>query len=595
MQRNDYQDALNELRLSSKFCEEMEKKLSAQVTEDDEYTDEVTHVEVVPQRNYRKLALAAAFVLAVCGAGGGALYMNREAFLDSSGTERTIYDEKEFTFPFGSVELHGTVFNYNCQGVITGGTTVADQEMGGELQALFASAEFREMEPNIVNSNFDGERISFNTQDFYADFYDDGLIVIEEYGEASSVNNVFSDTGCQQKYYKIDPAVFRKMKQILYKYEKFGIIDALGINAEIYDADITMGTRDNKLTDREAMMLAAAVNSINWKYSDTPPDTVSNENINIRFTYEAVSYDITFYSNGNAAVRTTRGSKTTTEFFSMADNPDGFIELKTCVDNGAPCESPFKYEKTETASANIYDTYRKQLGIYESNNNGYIIKDEDFKTLVDMLNGFNWRRSVGYNSVFSNDIAIATRSQRLSISSGGVCDYYNYEEPVEIGEYGIVRYYIDEDEYTELVNWLTSLGSKAADPNELAESSIDRLLSGESVNLRYAKYWSEGKTVDLFSSNGAQEISDALKSLDWKLTDEFLPCSSNCYELCCSNSGYSTLILSRDGLMVDQELMISFKCEEPEKYIEVIDKLFSKNETINRKYHELLPDDGSDS
>ena len=42
MQRNDYQDALNELRLSSKFCEEMEKKLSAQVTEDDEYTDEVT-------------------------------------------------------------------------------------------------------------------------------------------------------------------------------------------------------------------------------------------------------------------------------------------------------------------------------------------------------------------------------------------------------------------------------------------------------------------------------------------------------------------------------------------------------------------------
>ena len=47
--------------------------------------------------------------------------------------------------------------------------------------------------------------------------------------------------------------------------------------------------------------------------------------------------------------------------------------------------------------------------------------------------------------------------------------------------------------------------------------------------------------------------------------------------------------------MVDQELMISFKCEEPEKYIEVIDKLFSKNETINKKYHDLLPDDGSDS
>ncbi|WP_019679164.1 hypothetical protein [Ruminococcus flavefaciens] len=73
MQRRDYQDALNELRLRSSFCEEMEKKLKASSVSD-EYTDEVTHVEVVPQRSFKKTAVAVAAALVICGVGGGAVY-----------------------------------------------------------------------------------------------------------------------------------------------------------------------------------------------------------------------------------------------------------------------------------------------------------------------------------------------------------------------------------------------------------------------------------------------------------------------------------------------------------------------------------------
>ena len=597
MQRNDYQDALNELRLSSKFCEEMEKKLSAQVTEDDEYTDEVTHVEVVPQRNYRKLALAAAFVLAIGGAGGGALYMNRDAFLDSSGTERTIYDEKTFSFPFGSVDLHGTVFNYSCQGVLSGGTTVADQEMGGELQGLFASTEFREMEPNIVSSDFDGERISFSTSDYYADFYGDGLIVVEDMSQATAVYSAFGDTIYQdtKKYYKMDPEVFQKMKQILYKNEKLGIIDAMGVNADIYNADIIMETRNDKLTSREAIQLAVTVNCIQWNKKKKPVDTAGAESITIKFTKEAAKYELIFYSNGNAVVNTTKGSKTDTAYYSIGDNPNGYIEIKSCVDNGSPCSSPFKYEKEETACASIFETYYGAIDFPESNNNSCILKDGDFTKLIDMFEDFNWRRSVGYDPVISCDIYIATTSQRLTISSGGVCTYYDYNDTsAEMGEYGLIRYYIDEAEYNALRNWLLSIGDYAKNANELAESSINRSLGGQGVNLRYVRYQSEGQTAELFSSKGAQELKSALMELDWKLTDEYLPCRSNCYEVY-SSGYYPPLILSRDGLMIDDELMISYKCEEPEKYIEIIDELFSKNETINEKYQKLLPDDKSDS
>ena len=70
MSGKDYKDALNELRLGSSFCEEMEKKLSGEIAEADEYTDEVTHVDVVPERRHKGLAIAAAAVLLIGGGGG---------------------------------------------------------------------------------------------------------------------------------------------------------------------------------------------------------------------------------------------------------------------------------------------------------------------------------------------------------------------------------------------------------------------------------------------------------------------------------------------------------------------------------------------
>ena len=94
MQRDDYKDALNELQLSSKFCEEMEQKLAeSKQTTEDEYEDVVTHVDVIKPKRFRGFAMAAAFVICAGVIGGGAYYRYGERSGIEPNGEHMIYDD----------------------------------------------------------------------------------------------------------------------------------------------------------------------------------------------------------------------------------------------------------------------------------------------------------------------------------------------------------------------------------------------------------------------------------------------------------------------------------------------------------------------
>ncbi|EWM54946.1 hypothetical protein [Ruminococcus flavefaciens] len=615
MQRRDYQDALNELRLRSSFCEEMEKKLKASSVSD-EYTDEVTHVEVVPQRSFKKTAVAVAAALVICGVGGGAVYrfggdIKKEFSNEEDETigEGYNYDYYAFNFPFGRVELHGTMFNYIPSGLHSyNSTTVSNEEEGRKLFELFSNTNFEKLivvDDDTLTNLYQCEGITFEYDGGRVTFYDNGIVSAMEmrevffestegseggevpddnditvyysgngsvvrYGSDEKIENY--ESGCE--YYRISVTAYRKMRDIIFGINSIGSVDVFGIVTEFSGAEFSTPENSGTITNGQATYIADMLRMYKPVKTEMKAPSADREHIDISMDCIDDKYKLEIYPNGFTRVTSydDSGNEIVNHFKIESDV---YSYLKDVLRDGKKCDVPF-----DTLDGNCIVT---TLEMHELKNNAYLFSDSEKEKLEKMLIDMDWRECM-YGGLYSIDIMtspiyIITDNVDITLYSDGkvVCDIIDQN-----GNDNLSTYKVGTDDFVKLKEFVSEQNDNQASSDVIADIMVKRWLSADKIQVAYNKYRDGTIKTNYHLSDKVKELTDALISCDWEVGDSFWVMEGGYYEVC-SNSTPESMYITRDGSISVVNLgMLSFKCSTPEKYLPLLDEIFKDDEDYQK-------------
>lgn len=630
MQRKDYQDALNELRLSSKFCEEMEKKLSEAASESDEYIDEVTHVDVVPQRSFKKTAIAAAVTLAICGIGGGTLYTYKDDVKEAFGNTESdtgAYETYTYNFPFGSIDLRGSIFNYYpYYSVASGGATiVTDIEKAKKLSELFADVTFEKVDVNEEGygdlSYHVGDMISTHDSksERYIDFYEDGYIRIQKYADGVQYSVVSPDdvsgnvditvdsfvfddgtadysepTYLYDEYYKMPIETFRSMRSIIFGSDTSGSVNVFGYSTEFSGAEFKTPFSEGTISAVQAHYITDIIRAATWEKPMQDHSSEECDVITITSDHSDSRYNIRFCSNGIAYITFLNEDGSVIKDSTYRYGKQYYNDILEILDDGKKCYCPLKYEPSEKAGIMI-NTYSRSSDNNSYSSNSYFVSGEKYKELMDKLESMNWIQAVSSypdHSTFDG-IYIDTGTKFLSIDSNGKCELYNTASGTHLTSN---TYFVESDDYLELVNWAKELESHPDDGNDLAHLAVEKIfgsLNDKGIGISYSSSMTSNinDMVDIYTTDLVDELYETLSEIEWEAAEPQDLLSEAMYYITGSN-GSSFITLTRSGIMADMLTERFYKCSEPEKYNEIIDEMFrlKNNPTVQKKYEALLPD-----
>lgn len=456
MYRKDYQNALNELRLSSSFCEEMEKKLSASPSDEDYYEDAVSHVEVVKKRSPKKFAAIAAAAAIIGTAGGGALLnisdnIKKDPFADSGiyETETTTAESSSnstvFDFPFASIDLSkftcGYFKEFNCLSYASSGS------VSEELCSLLKSFEMTKTEyPRIRYSNTDyisfmssypeasGINLYIDENDYlevvlsgyyynnnsnntvmYADVNGDGGITLKG-GEVSVDSDPADNDGDsgEEKHYELDPnsltteyyylgsGAFNKVKELLYGNDKFTDLDFLGVSGDLITATFDMKTRDGMFTASEAYNVATILNQTLWHHEDNKnaiPE--SEETFTIHVEDENKKCSICMSEKGNAVItcENTKGNESSFTSARYSFDPEIYTKINKILKQAE------KLTEECPLGDDIWDYDHAMIckKDYSQKSRPFYIEGENLKELITVFKDMTWQhvRSSEQNVVYT--------------------------------------------------------------------------------------------------------------------------------------------------------------------------------------------------
>ena len=243
MQRGDYKNALNELQLSSKFCEKMEKMLTeCKRSDEDEYEDVVTHVDVVKPRRFRGLATAAAFVIAAGAVGGGAIYKYNEKCNTVPDSQHMIYDDYYCHFPFATLPLHDAVFIVNDRAIES--TVIAFDSIAKKLYNFFENAEWTDV--SFQKSQYNAyyyQGISFTINNYSINITSDNTVnVVKSIYKDSEGNPMPDDTSYvpENGYVDYEYYAYSLPEGSYNELLKLLLEDRISVNADIGDFNIRL-------------------------------------------------------------------------------------------------------------------------------------------------------------------------------------------------------------------------------------------------------------------------------------------------------------------------------------------------------------------
>jgi len=478
MQRDDYKNALNELQLSSKFCEKMEKKLSdvENAPAEEEYEDVVTHVDVIKHRSYRGLAAAAAFVIAAGAAGGGMYYKYSSRNASTSEETPLIYEDYNIKLPFDVVTLHDNVFNVNDRAIST--TVVGYEKTAKKLYNYLKGVEWTELEaitrPVIIHQG-----ISFDGNNSFINIKQDDTAVVTDYSE----NEYYAEGILYTKYkvYQLTEGTYAGILSILLEDFQDTNVDFCGVKANAINAAFHSEGADGVVSQIQAYSLAYTLNSnTKWKEDpDAEEPSADEQHIDFEFVSNKDTYYVDLYGNGTAYIR--KNDEAETKYsYSLSTFDSVKSILKEEVSWSTSC--PIDFEKENAVIIQNKDGEEK----------AYLVEFEDFNKLASMVEDFSWREegyfidslSSGYpdmhelkdSALFGDDDA----KNYIQICIGDSSAIFSDNQKVTHSYFPTI-YSIDEKDLASLKQFVENDLDNTLNDDELADYFIDKIFNATNI------------------------------------------------------------------------------------------------------------------
>lgn len=624
MSSKDYKNALNDIRLSSDFCAKMEKQLLKSNFDDDDYEEVENHVEVIENKGFKKY-LAAAAVIAVIGAVGGGGYMNLRGGLGSDaqyGVESEVEEvssetknsDSVFDFPFASIELKGATFilqEINYSSIHSEVPVVASYDMAAQLIEVFSQVNWNESKSvtytvNIpddkddddnfeadelltaINASLNGENITFNyvyNEDYYyVHMYESGMI------------NVYirsTDNGLEKELgYNMTSEQYKEIRTIIFGKEENKAFFA-GINADLSGIRYAINGQSGTVTDEQAKYLAKCLKEMSdTLLSEGHKERPANEEpISLFIKDDAYDCRVDFYSTGEAFNKKMINSTNEITERAYMFNPVVYSDIKNILAglDDIPCPVDV---------ADMDGTLLKCT--FDNKYNVYALDKEQLKQLQSLLENCNWKPELytaaimnssafAETSFYNNSIVLKNKEQFLFIYSGGLAIYSDKN-----GTASSMPDIYHIDGIDQLISETKAMNSKMTplNTNELINRELDICLSGDiaEVNIRGTNYpyTESGRKIP---TARLREVFEGLEweEMEFKEYDEESDPYSDLYSQYDDEDGtelklyvinetsiYKVFYINSLGTYTNQETGRGYRCTEPEKVAERLDKLYEE-------------------
>lgn len=532
MRRDDYKDALNELQLSSKFCEEIEKKLaeSKQINED-EYEDVVTHVDVVKPKRHRGLAAAAAFVICAGAVGGGAYYRYNSTSNTLPKGEQMVYNDYYCHFPFATLPIHDAVFYVKDREIAA--TVIAYESIAKKLHNFFENTEWTEI-PSEQNglSIYNTVGISFSVEKYSITIMSNDTVKVCKVRYFDSDGNDMG-TDCEYtplngsvKYenyeYALPEGSYTRLIALLLENRMDQYTECGIINASFKDAAYHTPKSDGNVSELQAYSVSELFGTTPWKEAtdeieeapDEDPITLDVQNDKARYKLRLYKDSVLYISK----ISLDSGEEIKKTY--TCDDLTVYNRLKSVLSdlgNGRwidVCPIDFKYEDAVV--------FRKENGIEKA----YLVNFGMYNELADMLETFEWcfwgdiyileMGDDGYYTYGLDGEKLAESDDYFKIVIGDQLILVNDNNNVNIKS--SYRYSISVNDYSTLRSFVNNITGRSMEGDELVDWFINNTVNNENGiyykknNAEYIENYKQRKVNDI------SEIRNNLMSFEWTKT-----------------------------------------------------------------------------
>ncbi len=596
MRGEDYKDALNELTLSESFCKKMERKLlDAEFTED-EYFDEVVHVDVVRKRSRKSFAAAAALILALGAGGVGTASLFRDRFKNELSAEEDVDTDDEeigmkdndeeiyqYAFPFGSVDFRDVAFSfsYNTDHSSFPTTIPVSAKQAEMIKELFSDVEWELYEPkeNIYDLECCKESIGFSTvnRKFNITFWADGNVetIVNGY-ENGSMN-------CSIYYYMISPEKYKVLKDMIFGDLKLGHLESFGIDENLEGARYSIYDKSGTLSSEQAYDISRVINTeTEWTLlGENAAVPEEDPDMSIEFRSQGNRIELDIYGSQKLLVVSKisdRGLLLKREIYEGDKDFRSPIEKVLC--GSVACECPLDYEDADHA---LVEYYNGEKWI------GYNIDREQLDGLLNDMRGMNWKEL--YNVRWQLKNYKPDMEKAIIIRAGDICTvmYSNGELSYRKGvEYDIYSF----DGYDYIEEQIKSLPDAAVSDSDFVDLLIDNIFEGSDITLASEERGFD-KSRSVFTDEEIERFKEDMRSLEWEsynvgnygLGSSSALLSDSLADLFSYNGNPLKYILYSDNNIFDfysDGAILSalpkwgVKCKEPDKLFELLDDLLEK-------------------
>ena len=635
MQRKDYQDALNELSLSSEFCKKMEKKLSVPLSDEDEYEEIENHVEVIKHKKSSRFIAAVASFALICGIGAGAFCFRDDISKTfSNGSTETVTDylgdDHTFNFPFGQVELSGRLCSYysaskNATYEITPEQAVKLKDILTEID--WSKENKTESDSELTIDQYYMNNMSYdisdddqasmyfscpNTEDFFqymnsdegnadwdqssidcsctVSFTNTGRIVV-----STIIEDTHDYTKCHfiTREYPLTLDQFNRIRDLLFYDESHALFSLLGVSADLKGGqyNIQPEKTSHPLSEQQAFEIANLFNKLEFERDDDyePSNDDMNSEMCVIFTDDEYEYLISFDKNDHAtfAKHNTDNDETVCDFYRVRENiqyksyDSIYAALSAILNNGKLTDCPLPDEPFD--SIFIRSTEGGKC-------TGFRLEGSEKDDIEEFLRGTNWRDPIFENSfMLINKFSINMGNIRLDIYENGIV-YYHPNTDMS----GVKIYIIDDpDKLFDSFDMLKNNSAPLSD-DKLVDTALD--LTSDDASLTLESEHQQSPTIKRFD-----KVREYLKAQEWEqqkfinnspyyisvysylssnyYTEDFIdntdilysPDSSGCIYLIRSES--ARFCLTKDGVLSDSITGGIFKCKDPDTLISQLNEL----------------------
>lgn len=589
MRRNDLKNALNEIQLSKSFCEKMEQKLADADFANDEYFDEVVHVDVVRKRSSKSFAAAAALVLAlgVGGTGTAVIFKDKIAStfdndedtededFDGEGINSVIDDEHvkyEYPFLFGTIDLNGINFYYNY--IYQNKSAIVTEEKARELQEFFTTVEWTTVENDNTEKPSQQENVFFVTGDkkYIVYFFSDG-----------NVTTYYNFNGGDELYpdyyvcnYEIPVEKYKELKKLMFSDIDSSYIKKFGAKADLEGAYFRLDRQEGTISYEQAIDVANLI-SVETEWTLLGEDTEVAEDdtsMNINFRSEGEKWDIEFYNAQDLIVVNESSDKD--ELISRRvykPNIPVFDSIRKIIGNGIECESPVNFSNTDQAFVEYY---------HNGKWNGYNVDGEWLDKLTEVSKEMEWKSP--YRAIwtpykncidFREAVVVNAGNKRMLFYDNGGAAYGDL--------YTLVPFTFNG--FETLQGLVEEINSEPLNTSEFMYSWVSNALDSEHLS-----FSNDGNGKFLFTDEEKNAIKNKFKELEWEecpdennyhiMLDErygvcptFVLSSSVRYSLQIRNEFF---MITEDGIITGELYKWGYKCKDTTALFEFFDELLQK-------------------